>query len=65
MELQDTDCGNDSIYRNVIKSFHNIYDNEFLRVTPQGTNKDALWQLLFQLSSLIQILAAQTFLIYK
>ena len=53
MELQDTDCGNDSIYRNVIKSFHNIYDNEFLRVTPQGTNKDALWQLLFQLPSLI------------
>ena len=29
MKLQNADCGNNSIYRNVIKSFHNIYDNEF------------------------------------
>jgi len=33
MELQYTNRGNNSIYRNVIKSFHNIYDNVFLRLT--------------------------------
>ena len=33
MELQNTNRRDNSIYRNVIKSFHNIYDKEFLKLT--------------------------------